>query len=115
MCGLVTSSCIAGSVSPTVWADPVAAPSRVWEVILVGIAEHVQGQHDLLVVVPVDGVVGFVLGPGQGREEQAGQDGDDGDHHQQLDEGETKDDLSAQCLANSCFFHNLESLNGAGQ
>ena len=66
MCGLVTSSCIAGSVSPTVWADPVAAPSRVWEVILVVIAEHIQGQHDLLVVVPVDGVVGLVLGPGQG-------------------------------------------------
>ena len=39
-------------------------------------------------VAHADRLPGLALGPGQGRKQQAGQDGDDGDDHQQFDKRE---------------------------
>ena len=52
--------------------------------ILVGI--HLAAQGHLFGVVKARDPVGLFLGPGQGRQKQCRQNGDDGDHHQQFDE-----------------------------
>ena len=44
------------------------------------------GQAELFPVVQTIYLLAFFLRPGDGRQEQRGQDGDDRDHHQQLDE-----------------------------
>ena len=46
-------------------------------------------QHDLLATTQVDGRQGLVFCLGQGRQQHSGKNGDDGDDHQQFDEGET--------------------------
>ena len=50
--------------------------------------EIVDRQADLLEVVDALGAAGRLAGRLDGGQEQADQDGDDGDHHQQLDQGE---------------------------
>ena len=45
------------------------------------------GQFELLEVVGAGDALGLGLCLGQGRQEHARQDGDDGDHDQKLDEG----------------------------
>ena len=49
----------------------------------------VQGQADLLQVVDALGAAGGLARRLHGGQEQADQDGDDGDHHQQFDQRET--------------------------
>ena len=51
--------------------------------VIVGI--HVTPQPELLEVVEATDAPGFGLGPGQRRQQQRRQDGDDGYDHQQLD------------------------------
>ena len=46
-------------------------------------------QVELPLIVHAGRLQGPAPGPGEGRKEQPGKDGDDGDHHQQFDEGET--------------------------
>ena len=53
-----------------------------------GVVVGVQGQADLLQVVAAGGPGGGRPDLLDGRQEQADQDGDDGDDHQQLDQGE---------------------------
>ena len=47
------------------------------------------GQADLPEVVLAGGAVGGLAHPLHGQQEHANEDGDDGDHHQQFDQGET--------------------------
>ena len=55
----------------------------------VGALVVVQSQADLLQVVGALGAAGGLAGRLHGGKQQRDQDGDDGDHHQQLDQGET--------------------------
>jgi hypothetical protein len=50
---------------------------------------HVAGQAQLLVVVQTTDPIGAPFGSAQRRQEHRGQDGDDGNHDQQLDQCET--------------------------
>src|SRR5207249_2701062 len=54
---------------------------------------HLPGQHHLAAIVHAGDGVGPALGLGQGRQEQASEDGDDGDDHQQFDQSK------ADCLS----------------
>ena len=56
------------------------------------------GQHQLLAIVEAGDACCFAFGLGQGRQQQAGEDGDDRDDHQQFDERERL-----------CFSHALKS------
>ena len=56
-------------------------------VIVLGILQNPQG--DLLDVAEAGYLPGLFSGPGKDREEDSCQYGDDGDHHQQLNQGET--------------------------
>ena len=49
---------------------------------------HLQGDAHLLLIVHAEDLVSLGLGLCQGRKEQGRQDGDDGNHHQQLDQRE---------------------------
>ena len=60
---------LTAGIGPASGAAAVTTPGGVGQVLFVVAGEHVQRQHDLLVVVPVDGVVGLVLGPCQGRQQ----------------------------------------------
>jgi len=44
-------------------------------------------QRKLSLIVHTTDLLGFLLGLGQGRKQHPGQDGDDGNHHQQFDQG----------------------------
>src|SRR5262249_7865212 len=55
----------------------------------VGVVVVVQGDAHLFEVVGALGAVGGVADLLHGRQEQRDQDADDGDHHQQLDQGKT--------------------------
>ena len=70
----------AGLVAPTL--------GRGQEVVVVH-RVHVPGQDQLLLVAGAGGTRGLGLGLGQRRQEHARQDRDDGDDHEQLDEGES--------------------------
>ena len=55
----------------------------------IGVGEiHEIGQRDLLEVVNATDRLGFGFGRTQGRQNQAGQDGDNGYHDEQFNEGE---------------------------
>jgi len=49
---------------------------------------HSETEADLLQVVDASNALGRALTRGQGGQEQAGQDGDDGNHNQQLNQRE---------------------------
>ena len=61
---------------------------HVHEDILVVVGIHDPGQCQLFVVVETGGAQRLLFGLGQRRQQQRRQDGNDGDDHQQLDEGE---------------------------
>ena len=50
---------------------------------------HLPGHHDLLDIGETTGLARFLAGLGEDREEDSCQDGDNGDHHQQLNERKT--------------------------
>ena len=52
------------------------------------LGEHMKVDSPLVEVGQAIGGKRLALGLGQGRQKEARQDGDDGDHHEQLDEGE---------------------------
>ena len=62
---------------------------RAREFIVVIALVHVVGQHQLLGVVHTEDALSFGFSLGQRGQEHACQNGDDGDDHQELDEGET--------------------------
>lgn len=62
---------------------------RSGEFVVVVALVHVVGEHQLLGVVHAHDARGFGLGPGQGRQEHARQDGNDGNDDQQFDERKT--------------------------
>src|SRR5207253_2777395 len=68
-------------------ADPAPAPTSARE-SLVGVVVAVTGQADLLEVVQALVAVGRLADLLHRRDEQANEDGDNGDHHQQLDQRE---------------------------
>jgi len=59
---------------------------RVFIPLIVG--PHAQAQADLLQVIDTANVLGFRFATGQRRQQQAGQDGDNGDDHEEFDQGE---------------------------
>ena len=61
---------------------------RVIVPVVVGV--HVHPQPHLALVVVATNRQRLALGPRQGRQKHARQDGDDGDDHQQLDQGKTR-------------------------
>ena len=65
-------------------------PRRVDRERLEVVHVHHESQPDLLVIVQAGGGSPLLLRPGQSRQQQPGQYRDDGDHHQQLDQGKTK-------------------------
>ena len=78
---------LAGRPRPTAVAGSglITPPERERAV---GVVVVVQGQADLLEVVDALGAAGGLAGRLHGRQQQADQDGDDRDHHQQLDQRE---------------------------
>jgi len=61
---------------------------RGGERFVVVLRVHHQSEPDLLLVGKAGRLPGFFAGLGEHGEEDGGEDGDDGDHHQQFDEGE---------------------------
>ena len=51
---------------------------------------HDIGEGDLLQVVEADHALGLLLGLGQRWQQHRGENGDDGDHNQQLNQGESR-------------------------
>ena len=49
---------------------------------------HEEGQADLFEVVQADGLLAFLFGPAQCRQQECGEDGNDGDDHQQFNQRE---------------------------
>ncbi len=60
--------------------------------VVVVVAVHPHGQSDLPELAQALNRAGAALRPAKGRQEQAGERGDDRDHHQQLDQGEARQD-----------------------
>ena len=58
-------------------------------IVVIGEVHEPRGRQ-LLLVVDALNALRSGLGPGQGGQEERGQDGNDGDNHQQLDESETR-------------------------
>lgn len=48
---------------------------------------HGEGDHDLLAIVQAISALGFLFALGQGRQQERGENANDGDHHQHLDQG----------------------------
>jgi hypothetical protein len=71
-----------------VWVPALVAGTSEWHLVGVVIGVHGGTHRQLLEVVHAPGGQRFALGLGEGGQEHAGQDGDDGDHYQQLDERE---------------------------
>ena len=74
-------------VAPAVGVDEVAP------VVVVGVQG--EGQLELLHVVQAEGDLRLALGLGQRRQQQPRQNGDDGDHHQQLDKRKATPSVSS--------------------
>jgi hypothetical protein len=68
---------------------PRRMPVRCWGNTRVVVGVHVVGDPDLLLVAGALDLGRLRLRPAQRREEHAGQDRDDGDDHQQFDQGKT--------------------------
>jgi hypothetical protein len=69
---------------------PVAAVKARLEqhvLVVVGVERHADA--DLTQIVQAPGSLALFFGPREGRQEHAGQDGDNSDDHQQLDQGES--------------------------
>ncbi len=73
--------------------------------VVVGVKVHVEA--DLAEVVEAVDALAFFFGFGEGGQEHAGQNGDDGDYHQQFDEGEGQ---SFASLGRVCRFHDVEDI-----
>ena len=75
-----------GHVNPTgsVAIVPLAPRERVVVVVRV----HGQRQPEISHVIDAGGAAGFFLRPAQGRQKQGGENGDNGNDHQQLDQSE---------------------------
>ena len=78
---------IDGRIGPTGPATG-ETPGRTRKIVLVVGGKHMRTEHDLFATTQVDGRQGLVFRLGQGRQQHSGENGDDGDDHQQLDEGE---------------------------
>ena len=90
--------------------------------VFILIGEHQHGQADLLEVVEADGGLPLLLGLGQRGQQHRGEDGDDRDHHEQLDQREGASCFGVQihvkfhCLAKRfaadyCFFSRNNSMS----
>jgi long-chain acyl-CoA synthetase len=82
---------VGGSVGPAVRTRTAVerAPSRMRQEIPVVRAVNVHGDHHLLDVAQVNDDLCAVLGAGEGRQEHACEDRDDGNDDEQLNEGES--------------------------
>ena len=67
---------------------PLATEISHGKFLFIVIGEHAERQPDLLLVVHALDALGAGLGAGQGGQQQARENGDDGDDNQQLDESE---------------------------
>lgn len=67
----------------------VAGNSKVRKAFVIVLRVHLHGQPELLDVRKAAGLARLLAGPGEDREQNGGQDGNDGDNDQQLDERET--------------------------
>src|SRR5437870_5664552 len=80
-------------------------------ILVIVLRVQMRREHDLLDVVQVHEILGLVLGLGQGGQQKAGKNGDDGDHDQKLDQGERSAKTSilqpSQRLQKSCISHRL--------
>ena len=74
--------------------------------ILVIISIHPPSQHNLTRVAHALHSIRLLLGPGQCRQKQRCQDGDNGDNHQQLNQGEAPV-LCASILTFGLSFHSI--------
>ena len=77
-------------VGPVVRTAPIASPTGVGHEIIVVARIHRHGEHDLLGVVEIDGVLRFVLRFRESREEHARQNRNNRDHNEQLNERERR-------------------------
>jgi hypothetical protein len=67
---------------------PLARPERRGKPVLVVVHVETPADHQLTPAVHALDTQGLGLGLAQGWQQHAGEDGDDGDHHQQFDQGE---------------------------
>ena len=68
---------------------PIDAMPRTHQFVPMVIRTHPPGKYQLAMVVHAGDGLGLHLGLAQCGEEHAGQNGNDGDHHQQLNQGKT--------------------------
>jgi hypothetical protein len=79
-------------------AHPARTPERhERRVVLVNI--NFRGHHDLLHAIQALNGAGLLLGLAQGRQQQRRQNGNDGDDHQEFDEGESTWGISTSCAS----------------
>ena len=82
------STCRSGTVKPTGVAGLII-PVGMRHVILVVRDVDLRCQHDLLLIIAAEGPNGFFLGLGKGRQKHAGKNGNNRDHHQKFNQGES--------------------------
>ncbi len=63
---------------------------KIRKSLVVVIQIHVKGNAPLPEIAEAGGAVGMLAGSGQRRQEHAGENGDDGNHHEEFDQGKTK-------------------------
>ena len=76
-----------------------------WQVVVVVVDVHLPAELQLAVVVHAGNLVGLALGTAKRREQQAGENGDDRNHDQQLDQGKALSQQAAKRLFRNYFFH----------
>ena len=107
---LVCASCDGGSppvVSGVVSAAIIKVVPVSGEVVFVVVGVEVHVEADLAEVVEAVDALAFFFGFGKGGQKHAGQNGDDGNHHQQFDEGEGQAFLSRR---RDCRFHDVKNI-----
>ena len=70
-------------------AAPVRGIDRPRKLVTVFVRPHAEGEADLFEVADAFDALGLGLGLGESRQQEAGENGDDGDDDQQFNERET--------------------------
>ncbi|OPZ85451.1 MAG: hypothetical protein BWY76_01402 [bacterium ADurb.Bin429] len=94
---------------------PPAVPGGVIDyrvALIVVLGVHLQRQADLLDVAQTGGLARLGPGPSEYREEDGRQNGDNGYHHQQLDEGKTS---RTHCVLSPLYRRNNPPKSGGGR
>ena len=89
------------SLPQIVWSGEQGVILHENAIVVAGI--HVPGHDQLPVVAQALGCLGLLFGTRQGRQQQRRQDGNNGDHHQQLDQSEGLRPVVANCNAGLLF------------